>query len=109
MTVETSLKEEYRRARESAVYFWMDETWQLGAAFLYTTLVPGLSATLVWFLLVRRIGAVKAATFHFLNPFLGVAIAAVILGEALGLSDILGVIIIAAGILAVQMSRQKVR
>ena len=80
-------------------------TWQLGVAFVYTTLVPGLLATLVWFLLVRRIGAVKAATFHFLNPFLGVAIAAVVLGESLGARDILGVAIIAAGILAVQISR----
>ena len=74
-------------------------------AFLYTTLVPGLIATLVWFLLVGRIGAVKAATFHFLNPFLGVAIAAALLGERLGLLDIVGVVIIGAGILAVQLSR----
>ena len=57
-------------------------SWKLIAAFAYTTLVPGLAATFVWFWLVNRIGAVKAATFHFLNPFLGVAIAAVILGEA---------------------------
>ncbi|MEO1640956.1 MAG: DMT family transporter, partial [Pseudomonadota bacterium] len=79
--------------------------WQLIVAFVYTTLVPGLAATLVWFLLVRRIGAVKAATFHFLNPFLGVAIAAAILGERIGPLDILGVAIIAAGILAVQLSK----
>lgn len=81
-------------------------SWTLVAAFLYTTLVPGLAATLVWFRLVNRIGAVKAATFHFLNPFLGVAIAALILGEALGLWDIIGVTIVTAGILAVQLSRQ---
>lgn len=80
-------------------------TWQLGVAFSYTVIVPGLLATLVWFWLVGRIGAVKAATFHFLNPFLGVAIAAVLLGEALGLLDVIGVAIIAAGILAVQWSR----
>ena len=83
-------------------------TWRLGAAFAYTTLVPGLMATLVWFLLVGRIGAVKAATFHFLNPFFGVAVAAVLLGESLGHSDILGVAIIAAAILAVQLSKQSV-
>ncbi|WP_412508686.1 DMT family transporter [Roseovarius sp. SYSU LYC5161] len=84
-------------------------SWQLGAAFAYTTLVPGLAATLVWFRLVNRIGAVKAATFHFLNPFLGVAIAAAILGEHLGLREILGVAVIAAGILAVQLSKQRRR
>jgi len=75
-------------------------------AFIYTTLAPGLFATWVWFKLVERIGAVRAATFHFLNPFFGVAIAAVLLGEQLGLYDIAGVVIIAIGILAVQLSRQ---
>jgi drug/metabolite transporter (DMT)-like permease len=79
---------------------------KLVLAFIYTTLVPGLAATLVWFWLVNRIGAVKAATFHFLNPFLGVAIAAVILSEQLGAMDILGVVIITFGILAVQIARQ---
>ena len=81
-------------------------SWQLIVAFAYTTLVPGLLATLLWFLLVGRIGAVKASTFHFLNPFLGVAIAAALLGETLGLADVVGVVIIAGGILAVQLSKQ---
>ena len=85
----------------------IDWSWQLIAAFIYTTLIPGLAATLVWFMLVNRIGAIKAATFHFLNPFLGVAIAAVILDETLGLTDMIGVAIVMAGILAVQLSRQK--
>ncbi|WP_300010773.1 DMT family transporter [uncultured Roseobacter sp.] len=80
-------------------------TWPLAAAFIYTTLVPGLAATFVWFWLVNRIGATRAATFHFLNPFLGVAIAALLLGEKLGARDVIGVAIIALGILAVQLSR----
>ncbi len=81
-------------------------TWQLVAAFVYTTLVPGLAATVVWFLLVNRIGATRAATFHFLNPFFGVAIAAMLLGERLGPLDLIGVGIVMLGILAVQLSRQ---
>lgn len=85
----------------------LDPSWPLLAAFTYTTLVPGLAATFVWFWLVNRIGATRAATFHFLNPFLGVAIAALLLGEQLGLLDMLGVAVIALGILAVQLSRQK--
>ena len=82
-------------------------TWtpRLVLAFLYTTLVPGLAATWVWFKLVQRIGAVRGATFHFLNPFFGVAIAALLLGEGLGRTDVLGVLIIMAGILAVQLSK----
>ncbi|MYM55218.1 DMT family transporter [Thalassovita mangrovi] len=82
-------------------------SWQLIVAFIYTTLVPGLAATWVWFTLVNQIGAVKAATFHFLNPFFGVAIAAALLGESLGVLDVVGVAVIAAGILAVQLSKQK--
>lgn len=88
------------------------EVWQvtptvrLVGAFLYTTLIPGLLATWIWFRLVGRIGAVKAATFHFLNPFFGVAIAAPVLGERLGWLDLAGVAVIAGGILAVQLSKQ---
>ncbi len=80
-------------------------TPRLMLAFAYTTLVPGLIATWVWFKLVNRIGAVRAATFHFLNPFFGVVVAAILLHEKIGPTDILGVAIIAAGILAVQLSR----
>lgn len=91
-------------ATETWVIDWQ---WQLIVAFTYTTLVPGLLATVTWFTLVKRIGATRAATFHFLNPFLGVAIASVILGEALGARDILGVMVIMAGILAVQLARRR--
>jgi drug/metabolite transporter (DMT)-like permease len=80
-------------------------TPRLLLAFSYTTLVPGLAATWVWFMLVQRIGAVRGATFHFLNPFFGVAIAAALLGERLGVTDVIGVLIIMAGILAVQLSK----
>ena len=85
----------------------LEPSWPLFFAFTYTCLVPGLAATVVWFWLVNRVGATRAATFHFLNPFFGVAIAALLLGEPLGGQDILGVLIITAGILAVQISRQR--
>jgi drug/metabolite transporter (DMT)-like permease len=86
--------------------FQINPTWRLLGAFTYTTLIPGLAATFIWFKLVGRIGAVKAATFHFLNPFFGVLIAAALLGENIGLLDYVGVVIIALGILAVQLSKQ---
>ena len=76
-------------------------------AFVYTILMPGLAATLIWFLLVGRIGPTRAATYHFLNPVFGVAIAFVLLSETLSWTDALGVAIIAGGILAVQRSRIK--
>ncbi|QMU60075.1 MAG: EamA family transporter [Boseongicola sp.] len=89
------------------------ETWTVNwsptlvIAILYTIFVPGVIATITWFWLVNRIGTVRAATFHFLNPFLGVAVAAALLGEALAPLDIAGVVIIALSILAVQVSRTR--
>ncbi len=90
-------------AFESFDVIW---SWKLVLAFAYTTLVPGLAATWVWFALVARIGAVRASTFHFLNPFFGVSIAAVLLGESLGVFDVIGVAIVTLGILAVQLAKQ---
>ncbi len=86
--------------------FHVEWSPRLVVAFVYTLLVPGLLATLVWFKLVGRIGAVRAAAFHFLTPFFGVAIAALMLGERLGAFDLIGVAVIMAGILAVQLSKQ---
>ena len=76
-------------------------------AFVYQMFVPGLLATMIWFSLVGRIGAVRASSFHFLNPFFGVATAAILLGEAIRPLDMLGVGVIMAGILAVQWSKAR--
>lgn len=87
--------------------YFLDTSLSLALAFTYQLFIPGLTATLLWFTLVARIGAVKASTFHFLNPFFGVTIAALLLGEQIGWLDMAGVAIAAAGILAVQMSRMR--
>lgn len=81
-------------------------SWALAGAFAYTLLVPGLLATFVWLTLVRRIGATRAAVFHFLTPPVGVGIAWAVLGERLGALDLLGVGTVAAGILMVQVARR---
>lgn len=89
------------------------ETWDvtmtptLYAAFAYAVLGPGLVATGLWFGLVNRIGAVRAAVFHFLTPVFGVSLAAALLGESLGMWDVIGVLVVTAGILAVQLSKQR--
>lgn len=89
------------------------ETWdvawtpRLAFAFGYTALFPGLVATVIWFWLVQRIGATRAATYHFLTPPFGVLIAALFLGERVGWADFIGVAIIAGGIYAVQRARAK--
>ena len=82
-------------------------TASLVFAFAYITVVPGIIATLVWFYLVRRIGATHAAAFHFLNPAFGVIIAHLLLGELISARDIIGVFIIMVSILAIQLARPK--
>lgn len=86
--------------------FYLSLTPELVLAFGYQIAVPGLAATLIWFALVRRIGATRAATYHFLNPFFGTAIAAALLGEKLGVLDVVGAAVVAGGIWAVQTSRR---
>jgi len=89
-------------AFEQWVFDWQPKVI---VAFIYTIVVPGILATFIWFWLVGQIGAVRAATFHFLNPFFGVLIAALLLSERLGFLDLIGVTIITIGIFAVQYSK----
>jgi drug/metabolite transporter (DMT)-like permease len=83
----------------------VNPTLSLALAFAYTTVFPGLVATVIWFRLVARIGATAASAFHFLNPALGVGIAAALLGETVDWVDGAGVALITAAILMVQRAR----
>ena len=87
------------------IHFSLNSSFVL--AFAYTTIFPGLVATVVWFKLVNHIGAVKAATYHFLNPFFGVVIAWLFFRETISYMDAVGVIVITVGIYMVQTSKRK--
>ena len=87
------------------IHFSLNTSFVL--AFAYTTIFPGLVATVVWFKLVNHIGAVKAATYHFLNPFFGVLIAWLFLNESISYMDGLGEVVITVGIYLVQNSKRK--
>ena len=87
------------------IHFSLNRSFVL--AFAYTTIFPGLVATVVWFKLVNLIGAVKAATYHFLNPFFGVVIAWLFLKESVSYMDALGVVVVTVGIYMVQTSKRK--
>jgi drug/metabolite transporter (DMT)-like permease len=85
----------------------VNPTLSLALAFAYTTIMPGVVATLIWFALVNRIGATAASAFHFLNPGLGVGTAALVLGEPLSWIDAGGVAIVTLGIAAVQLAKRR--
>ncbi len=82
-------------------------TLRLITSFLYTTIFPGLIATLIWFKLIYFIGPIKAAAFHFLNPFFGVLIANIVLSESLFWQQTIGVLLITMAILSLQLSNIK--
>ncbi|MBA1149260.1 DMT family transporter [Ectothiorhodospiraceae bacterium WFHF3C12] len=82
-------------------------TWRLGAAFAYIVFAPGLAATLIWFTLIRWVGPTRASVFHFLNPGFGVLIAWFLLAEPVGGATWIGVLLVAAGILLVQIARME--
>ncbi len=89
----------------------LTETWHFDpapafwAAFIWQIAGPGLAATLIWFRLVGQIGAIRAASFHFLSPAFGVAVAVALLGEHVKGWDMVGVAVTMIGILLVQRAR----
>ena len=89
-----------------AVETW-EITWTMSliVSFLYTTIFPGLIATLIWFKLIHFVGPVRAAAFHFLNPFFGVLIANIVLSENLVWLQIFGVLLITIAIVSLQLSK----
>jgi len=82
-------------------------TTELVLAFAYQTIMPGIVATWIWFALVHRVGPTRASSFHYLNPFLGVTVAAIVLGERIGVVDIAGVLVVTIGIIAVTKARKR--
>ncbi len=74
-------------------------------AFFYTCFFPGLLATIIWFNLVRKEGAIRASAFHFLNPPMGVLIASLVLAESIKTLDIFGIVILMIAIYLIYKSR----
>jgi len=69
-------------------------------------LVVGVSwgAMMFWFWLLRHGDATRASAWFFLNPVIGLVLAAVLLGEPLAVSDLFGAVGVAVGIWLVQRS-----
>ena len=88
------------------------ETWEITfstsfiIAFFYTCFFPGLLATIIWFSLVRKEGAIRASAFHFLNPPMGVLIASLVLAESIQPLDIFGIAILMIAIYLIYKSQR---
>ena len=79
------------------------QDWQLGwevwALVLFATLGPLVVTNILWFKSLDRIGASRATLAANLQPFVAAVLAVVLLSEPLGLLQVVGGLLIAAGIL----------
>jgi drug/metabolite transporter (DMT)-like permease len=83
-----------------------EQDWDLGAGvwalMVYATLGPLVLTNILWFRSVHRIGANRATLAANLQPFIGAVLAVILLSEPLSLLQVVGGVLIAAGILVVR-------
>ena len=77
-------------------------TWELVVSFWYVVLVMSFGASALWFWLLTHGEASRVSAYYFLTPAFGLALAALLLREPVGVHDIGGLIAIALGIALVQ-------
>jgi drug/metabolite transporter (DMT)-like permease len=77
-------------------------TWQLVVSFWYVVLVMSFGASALWFWLLTHGEASRVSAYYFLTPVFGLALAALLLHEPVGVRDVGGLIAIALGIALVQ-------
>ncbi len=78
----------------------------LFGAIGYLVFVVSIGAMLLWFWLIRMVGASKASTLLFLNPPLGLFLAWLLLREAPTWNELLGVFPVSLGVLLVVRSKE---
>ncbi|MBV9080140.1 MAG: DMT family transporter [Elusimicrobia bacterium] len=77
-------------------------SWELVVSFWYVVLVMSLGASLLWFWLLTHGEASRVSAYYFLTPVFGLAFAALLLHEPVGVRDLGGLAAIALGISLVQ-------
>jgi probable blue pigment (indigoidine) exporter len=77
-------------------------SWQLVVSFWYVVLVMSFGASVLWFWLLTHGEASRVTAYYFLTPAFGLALAALLLHEPVGVRDLGGLVAIALGIALVQ-------
>ena len=68
------------------------------AAFGYSAIFPLVVTNVLYFRSLRRIGASRATLYMYLQPFLGVMFAAILIGEQVTAVQVLGGVVIVTGV-----------
>jgi len=76
-----------------------DVGWEIWALLVFATLGPLVLTNIFWFRSISRIGPARATLAANLQPFVAAVLAVILLSEPLDPLQILGGLLIAAGIL----------
>ncbi|MEM6740469.1 MAG: DMT family transporter [Pseudomonadota bacterium] len=79
----------------------LDLDWGTGAVFAYSALIPMIFCQAVWFTVVQRLPTSLASTGTLLVPPLGVLLSALILGEAVGVLEVLALVLAVSALLMI--------
>ncbi|MDR5886303.1 DMT family transporter [Vreelandella janggokensis] len=78
-------------------------------AIAHLVLVVTIGGMSLWLVLIRISGASTASSYHLLNPFFGVLLAYLILGEPLRMADFIGAALIVFGLLMTTQASWRVK
>jgi drug/metabolite transporter (DMT)-like permease len=81
-------------------------TLKLAAIILYLSLGPAMAANFMWVFALTRVPASQAAVFSNLTPIVGIALAGLILDEAITRYHVVGSVLIIAGVFLTTWRRQ---
>jgi drug/metabolite transporter (DMT)-like permease len=70
-------------------------------ALVHLTIIASIGAMLLWFYLIRSIGASHASAFHFLVPIFGMLQSAIIFGDRITMPDVLGILTVSISLMLV--------
>ncbi len=84
---------------------WGSITALAWLAVLYSMLLAFVLTNVLWFTAIDKVGAARSSLYANLQPFLGAFIAVLVLGETMGWLQIVGGIVIAAGIVIARQAR----
>ncbi|PWW33903.1 DMT family transporter [Chromohalobacter israelensis] len=78
-------------------------------AIAHLVLVVTIGGMSLWLVLIRVSGASTASTYHLLNPFFGVLLAYLILGEPLRTTDFIGAALIVFGLILTTLEKWRTK
>ena len=86
-----------------------DLDWQVWPLLVFATIGPLVLTNVFWFRSISRIGPARATLAANLQPFVAAVLAVILLSEPLGLLQVLGGLLIAAGIVLARRRPSPVR